>query len=339
MVERQRRCGGDFAWFGRSAEKIDLVERPRSDCFRMGEGRYAPKIERSHAMPSERLQAACFSLKRLRKGQRINDGAEPQIDTVLAPGCKFTERFPHASKVGNSLVDLLDFVHGQVLRITTATSLLEAEQASSFLQREAQGLGTFDELHATHNAVVIFALAAQRKLRLVHQSPALVIPNGVDVDACGFGCPANGHVVHGYPHKKVLDSGLWSGLYINTIDSCWRKDGRMDSRTKTSFIGATLAAIGATACCAGPLVLLSLGIGGAWIGNLTALEPYRPIFILLVVAFMGLAYRRLFTAAGCEPGQVCAVPAVARRQRIIFWVVLGVVTLLASSPWLLPYLF
>ena len=37
MVERQRRGGGDFAWFGRSSEKIDLVERPRSDCFRMGE--------------------------------------------------------------------------------------------------------------------------------------------------------------------------------------------------------------------------------------------------------------------------------------------------------------
>lgn len=113
----------------------------------------------------------------------------------------------------------------------------------------------------------------------------------------------------------------------------------MDFRAKTSFVGATLAAIGATACCAGPLILLSLGIGGAWIGSLTALEPYRPIFIFLVVVFMGLAYRRLFTAAACEPGQTCAVPAVARRQKIIFWVVLGVVALMASSPWFLPFFF
>lgn len=113
----------------------------------------------------------------------------------------------------------------------------------------------------------------------------------------------------------------------------------MDFRARTSFVGATLAAIGATACCAGPLVLLSLGIGGAWVGNLTALEPYRPIFILLAVVFMGLAYRRLFTAAACEPGQTCAVPAVARRQKTVFWVVLAVVSLLATSPWLLPYLF
>lgn len=113
----------------------------------------------------------------------------------------------------------------------------------------------------------------------------------------------------------------------------------MDLGAKTSFVGAALAAIGATACCAGPLVLLSLGIGGAWIGNLTALEPYRPIFILLVVSFMGLAYRRLFIASACEPGQACVVPAVARRQKLIFWVVLGVVFVMAGSPWLLPYFF
>ena len=104
-------------------------------------------------------------------------------------------------------------------------------------------------------------------------------------------------------------------------------------------MGATLAAIGATACCAGPLVLLSLGIGGAWIGSLTALEPYRPIFILLAVLFMTFAYRRLFIAAACEPGQTCAVPTVAKRQKIIFWVVLVVVALLASSSWFLPYFF
>ncbi|EMR15037.1 mercuric transport protein, partial [Klebsiella quasipneumoniae] len=30
-------------------------------------------------------------------------------------------------------------------------------------------------------------------------------------------------------------------------------------------------------CCLGPLVLIALGFSGAWIGNLTVLEPYRPI--------------------------------------------------------------
>ena len=113
----------------------------------------------------------------------------------------------------------------------------------------------------------------------------------------------------------------------------------MDTSAKSSMVGAALAAIGASVCCAGPLVLLSLGIGGAWIGNLTVLEPYRPIFVALVVALMGFAWYRLYRSPACEPAQACAVPAVIARQRIIFWVVLVVVGLLVSSAWVLPLLF
>ena len=46
-----------------------------------------------------------------------------------------------------------------------------------------------------------------------------------------------------------------------------------------SLLAGVAAAIGASLCCVALLVLLSLGIGGAWIGNLTVLEPYRPIFV------------------------------------------------------------
>ncbi|VEB92764.1 putative mercuric transport protein [Citrobacter koseri] len=37
-----------------------------------------------------------------------------------------------------------------------------------------------------------------------------------------------------------------------------------------------LAAILASACCLGPLVLIALGFSGAWIGNLTVLETLSP---------------------------------------------------------------
>jgi mercuric ion transport protein len=70
------------------------------------------------------------------------------------------------------------------------------------------------------------------------------------------------------------------------------------------------------------LVLLALGIGGTWIGNLTALEPYRPIFIGIAVLAFGLAYRRLYQVqATCAPGTVCGTPVVAQGQRAIFWMV------------------
>ena len=113
----------------------------------------------------------------------------------------------------------------------------------------------------------------------------------------------------------------------------------MDIKVKSSMVAAALAAVGASACCAGPLILLSLGIGGAWIGNLTALEPYRPIFVALVAVFMVMAWRRLYREPTCAPGDVCAIPEVAARQRAIFWVVLAMVCLMAASPWLLPFIF
>lgn len=47
---------------------------------------------------------------------------------------------------------------------------------------------------------------------------------------------------------------------------------------KSSLVLGVLAGIGASVCCVGPLVLLALGIGGAWVGNLTALETIPACF-------------------------------------------------------------
>lgn len=72
-----------------------------------------------------------------------------------------------------------------------------------------------------------------------------------------------------------------------------------------------LAAILASACCLGPLVLIALGFSGAWIGNLTVLEPYRPIFIGAALVALFFAWRRIYRPAqACKPGEVCAIPQV-----------------------------
>ena len=109
-------------------------------------------------------------------------------------------------------------------------------------------------------------------------------------------------------------------------------------RVKGSLLASVLAAIGASVCCVGPLVLLMLGIGGAWVANLTALEPLRPWFIAATLLFLGLAFRRLYLQPQvCEPGSVCAEPIVLKRQRLIFWVVALAILALLSVPWLAPY--
>jgi len=109
-------------------------------------------------------------------------------------------------------------------------------------------------------------------------------------------------------------------------------------KVKSSLVAGVLAAIGASVCCVGPLVLLMLGIGGAWIANLTALEPMRPWLIAATLLFLGLAFRRLYLQPQvCEPGAACAEPIVVRRQRLIFWVVALALLALLSVPWLAPF--
>lgn len=100
-----------------------------------------------------------------------------------------------------------------------------------------------------------------------------------------------------------------------------------------SLVLGVLAAVSASVCCVGPLLLLSLGIGGAWIGNLTAFEPYRPIFIGLALLFFGLAFRRLYLAKQvCAPGAVCTHSVVVSRQRLIFWLMAVLAFCLLAVP-------
>lgn len=109
---------------------------------------------------------------------------------------------------------------------------------------------------------------------------------------------------------------------------------------RATLVGGALAAFAASLCCLGPLVLVTLGVGGAWISNLTALEPYRPIFIGLTAGFMVLAFRQLYIVpARCAPGAACANPRLQKRQRQIFWVVAAGLAALIAFPWAAPYLF
>jgi mercuric ion transport protein len=108
------------------------------------------------------------------------------------------------------------------------------------------------------------------------------------------------------------------------------------SRTslRWALLTSALAAIGASLCCVVPLVLVSLGIGGAWLANLTALEPYRLWFAGLALAALGFAGWRLYgPASRCDAGQVCAEPRVLRRRRRLLWIAAAVILPLLLFPY------
>ena len=108
----------------------------------------------------------------------------------------------------------------------------------------------------------------------------------------------------------------------------------------TALLAGGLAAILASTCCLGPLVLVAVGLSGAWIGNLTLLEPYRPLFIGAALLIMYFAWRRIYRPAhACRPGEVCAMPHVQTTYKAIFWVVAALVLVALGFPYVLPFFY
>ncbi len=109
---------------------------------------------------------------------------------------------------------------------------------------------------------------------------------------------------------------------------------------RSALAASGLAAILASTCCLGPLVLVALGFSGAWIGNLTALEPYRPIFIGAALVALFFAWRGIFRPAhACKPGDVCAVPRVRTAYKLVFWIVAALVVVAFAFPYVVPLFY
>ncbi len=116
---------------------------------------------------------------------------------------------------------------------------------------------------------------------------------------------------------------------------------RNDTGPRWGLIGAVASAVGASVCCLGPLLLLAFGIGGAWVGNLTAMEKYRPFWTAATLIFLGLAFLKVYRKPKkepCCPGDA-GRPETGRRNRILLWVVAVFVLGLLFLPYIIPYAF
>lgn len=170
-------------------------------------------------------------------------------------------------------------------------------------------------------------------------SPSVRV-NGLDIEVAArgsksFGLGCRTYVVGG------RRSGTPSGATVREAI----RAGREASGGTASVVGSGasepavlvaggVAALLASSCCLGPLVLLGLGFSGAWIGSLTRLEPYRPFFLGAALVALLLASRRIFRpAVACRPGEVCAVPQVRRGYKVLF----GVTAALMAVALLFPY--
>ncbi|MBB5015355.1 mercuric transporter MerT family protein [Rehaibacterium terrae] len=112
------------------------------------------------------------------------------------------------------------------------------------------------------------------------------------------------------------------------------------SRSQWPALGAALlAAAAASVCCVVPLVLVLLGIGGAWVASLTAFETFRPGLSVVALLCLGWAFRVAYARAPrCSADVDCVDPRRLRRRRRWLWVAAALVALLLLFPYYVGWL-
>ena len=108
-------------------------------------------------------------------------------------------------------------------------------------------------------------------------------------------------------------------------------------KTRMIAAGGILGALAASSCCIVPLILFSLGVSGAWVGNLTALEPYKPIFIAITLGFLGYGYWLVYRKPkACDDGEACARPLPNTLVKSGLWFATVLVLIALFWNWIAP---
>lgn len=96
--------------------------------------------------------------------------------------------------------------------------------------------------------------------------------------------------------------------------------------------GGAIGALLASSCCVAPLLLVTLGVSGAWIGNLTALAPYKPYFLAASVPLLGTAFWYVYfkPRRACGEDAGCTPAASNRVTKTVLWLAAGLALLAAT---------
>lgn len=101
-----------------------------------------------------------------------------------------------------------------------------------------------------------------------------------------------------------------------------------------------LGAIAASSCCILPLALFSLGIGGAWIGRLSALAPYQPVVAVLTLGVLGYGFWLVYRPKrkSCATTAACARPLPNRLVKTGLWLATALIGAALAFPYVAPFL-
>jgi mercuric ion transport protein len=138
---------------------------------------------------------------------------------------------------------------------------------------------------------------------------------------------------------KSLAPVKTTGSSLVRVKNAGQAGSHEGSETRVLVVGGLAGALLASSCCVLPLVLVTLGVTGTWMSDLTALAPFKPYFLTATAALLGLGFWQVYRRkpANCLPGTLCAVPAARRVTKTLLWFGAGLALIAASIDLWAPY--
>jgi len=134
------------------------------------------------------------------------------------------------------------------------------------------------------------------------------------------------------------DSGMTRPSGASRTGPLRRGDG---ARKNILAGGGALGAIAMSSCCILLLALFSVGVTGAWIGNLAALYPYKLYFLFPTAGFLAAGFYLVYRkpkADACEGDGACAAPISDRINKAVLWGATGLTLAALAFPYYAPLL-
>jgi mercuric ion transport protein len=113
---------------------------------------------------------------------------------------------------------------------------------------------------------------------------------------------------------------------------------RADRKGWTATGLTALGALAMTSCCILPLILVSLGVTGVFIGQLGALYQYKWITFTFSAVCLAYGFWKAYqpvSAADCADG-TCARPINRTLMRSILWIATAIIAIAVAFPYVAP---
>jgi mercuric ion transport protein len=116
---------------------------------------------------------------------------------------------------------------------------------------------------------------------------------------------------------------------------------QISSKNGVVAAGGLITAVLASSCCIVPLVLVMLGVSGAWIGSLRALEAYQPIFVVITLGFLTYGFWQVYfkPRRDCVDDTACSHPLPNLLVKTVLWLAAALVALTLTIDYWAPLFY